>query len=98
MLFSIHISKVEEYHNETWKNAKSVTEYLARIKYSLSNHLFKIETILKNTDPEKPLPTPPAPLQLSHEHNYAKKVYGWSVISTLKDWLTQVLLVLKEEC
>lgn len=92
-LFHFHISKVKQYLEELWGNPASFARH---IKGGLSNHSAQIKTILKNIDPEMPLPTMPPPPQLSHDRDYAKKVYGWGVIVRLKEWLTQVQQVLQE--
>lgn len=100
MLFNFHIGKLEEYQKELWGNPKSVEEHLLHVKFRLAHFLVRVKRTLLNMDPEISLPTTPAPPLLSHNHDYAKKEYGWCVIFTLKDWLTQVLQVLeaKEVC
>lgn len=95
-LFDFHISKVKEYVEELWGMPESVARLLLHIKGRLPHHLDKIKKILININPKTPLPTTPPPPQLSHSHNYIKKVYGSGVIVRLKDWLTQVEQVLEE--
>lgn len=92
-LFDVHILKVKDYQKDTWGNPESVAEPLSHVLGNLFNHLAKIENILMSINS---LPTTPAPPHLSHNDDYAKKVYGWGVIVRLEEWLTQVSLVLAE--
>lgn len=96
-LFHFHIEKVEEYQKKHWGNPQSVEVPLSHVKARLNHFSIRIQATLSNMDPEISLPTLPAPPQLSHRHDYAKKVYGWGVINTLKDWLTNVMQVLQEK-
>ncbi|XP_044052651.1 uncharacterized protein LOC122876407 [Siniperca chuatsi] len=96
ILFYLHISKVEEYQKAHWGNPESVAKPLTDVKTRLDHHLSKIQAILKHIIPEMPLPATPAPPQLSNDHDYRRKKYGWGVIDKLKDWLTKVLQVLEE--
>lgn len=95
MLFNFHIGKLEEYQKKPWGNPQSIEGPLSRVKIRLAYFLDSIKTTLLKMDPEISLPTTPAPPLLSHARDYAKKVYGWCVLSTLKDWLTQVLQVIE---
>lgn len=92
-LFEVHILKVKDYQENTWGNPESVAVPLSHVKGNLVFHLTKIKNILMNNNS---LPTKPTPPHLSHNDDYAKKVYGWGVIVTLEDWLTQVSRVLAE--
>lgn len=56
----------------------------------------KIKIILKNIDQEDPVAPTLGPQDPCGDHIFAIKEYGWSVISRLNEWLTQVLGVLKE--
>lgn len=97
VLFYLHILKVEEYQKGLWGNPQSVGGPLSLVKGRLTHIAARVKTLLTHIDPEIPLPATPAPPQLSHQHDYAKKAYGWGVVVALKDWLTQVLQVLKAE-
>uniref|UniRef100_A0A3Q3J554 Ciliary neurotrophic factor n=1 Tax=Monopterus albus TaxID=43700 RepID=A0A3Q3J554_MONAL len=93
VLFSCHISKVEEYQITVWGNPESIAQPLSNVKNRLHIHLVQIRNILENLYPEIPLPTTPPPPQVTHSYDNEKKIYGWGVIVALKDWLTQVLQV-----
>ncbi|KAG7491084.1 hypothetical protein JOB18_048329 [Solea senegalensis] len=96
LLFNLHIAKVNEYHKEITGNSESLSMRLFIVKERLSMHLAKIQIILGSVCPEIPLPPTPGTLQLHHDHSYAKKEYGLSVIVTLRDWHKQVWQVLEE--
>ncbi|KAM3611429.1 uncharacterized protein V6R79_018425 [Siganus canaliculatus] len=86
--FYLHILKVEEYQKEVWGNPDSVQKPLSLVKGNLENLIATIKNLIGEED--SPLPTPASP-QLSHKHDYQKKVYGWGVIASLKDLITEML-------
>ncbi|XP_008290584.1 uncharacterized protein LOC103365033 [Stegastes partitus] len=96
VLFIRHLSQVEEYQQNLLTNPQPVLEPLRRVKGGLSNLLHRIKNVLKHVDPENTALATPSSPTLSHDDAYAKKEYGWGVLDRLKDWVAEVLLVLKE--
>ncbi|KAK2901761.1 uncharacterized protein [Channa argus] len=96
-LFNLHISRAEEYQ-AIWANNEIVMKNLSMsdLKSRLRHQSNIISHILKKIYPESPsAPTPP-PLQLTHTTDYAKKLYGWNVIVTLRDYQKKVIQVIEE--
>lgn len=97
VLFSLHISKVDEYQRDVWDNPPSVADPLHKVINTHKNFDFNIKRALEAID--APLPATPAPLQPSHESDYDKKEYGLGVIKSLREWLENVPKVLNvDEC
>ncbi|MEQ2185769.1 hypothetical protein GOODEAATRI_021643 [Goodea atripinnis] len=96
-LFQLHLSQVEIYVKELLPDPQPVLDHLSVPKARLV-HIFNIvKYLIKHMDPLMPLPTSTAPLQLSHNYNYAKKVYVWNVIVRLRDWGQEVQLMKEEK-
>lgn len=94
MLVYLHILMVEDIHTDIFTNQPM--ELLSQVKKRLPLHLLSIKPILTGLDPASPLPTSPAPLKLSHNDDFKRKLYGLDVIYTLREWLKEVLLVFQE--
>ena len=91
-LFQLHIKQIENYG----LNTGNVAAELTHIKSRLNGNLAVIKNILNTL--QIPVPPAPAPPKEKPDDVYARKVYGWSVLVALRDWLTEVLGVLKEAC
>ncbi|XP_047448354.1 uncharacterized protein LOC125012438 [Mugil cephalus] len=98
MLFSLHILQVEAYQKDLLADPKPLLDDLSPLKLRLtSNYLLsRVKVIIQHIEGEIPELTTPAPLQLSHNDDYTKKVYGWGVIVRVVEWLKQVSQVLEE--
>lgn len=95
LLFQLHLEEVKNYQNDFFGKPESIVKALSSLKEEVNNHLFRIEKLLK-LYLENTSFTTPAPPQLSHSDDYARKEYGLGVIASLRDWLKQVQLVVKE--
>uniref|UniRef100_A0A672IEF7 Ciliary neurotrophic factor n=1 Tax=Salarias fasciatus TaxID=181472 RepID=A0A672IEF7_SALFA len=91
-LFRWHISNVEIYEKDLLPHPELMVDSLKTV----NSRLEQINYSLQNAEPELAALSTPAPPQLSHDDDhYLKKVYVWGVIYTLRDWVTQVLQLLK---
>lgn len=94
ILFQSHIAKLQEYQRDLWGDQQSLKMLLSKVQFRLTHFCATINKTLFNMDPEFSLPPTAPPPQLSHSHDFAKKVYGRDVINALTDWLNEVLPVL----
>ncbi|CAL8249027.1 unnamed protein product [Merluccius merluccius] len=86
LLFSWHLGVVEEDQTNFWGlRDASLLHKIGTAKSRLSNHSQTIKDLLKAVDPDFTTPTMPATPELNNTHSYTKKLYGWAVLSNLKD-------------
>ncbi|CAL8344734.1 unnamed protein product [Lota lota] len=99
MLFHWHLSVVEEDNNGFWANPDpSLQQNFTTTKSRLLHHFKKIGELLKAVDPDFISPTTPATPDLHIDNGYAKKYYGWGVITNLKVLATNVEQELNSVC
>ncbi|KAG7236502.1 hypothetical protein INR49_000876 [Caranx melampygus] len=96
LLFQLHLERVKEYQVHIFGNPESIVNPLTKLKKGVDNHSHRIKLDLEELYPESTLFASPAPPQFSHNDDHTKKVYGWGVIVSLRNWLKQVQLVVKD--
>ena len=99
MLFHLHLSVVEEDNKDFWGNTDSgLQQAFSTAMLRLSYHYKKIGELLREVDPNFISLTTPAPLDLHIDGGFAKKHYGWGVLSNLTVLANNVRQELKSVC
>lgn len=86
-LFLLHLGVVEVDQSVFWGDPDAdLQKSLQTAKTRLSHHFQTIGELLMAVDPEFTSPTTPATPELPHNSTaFDKKLYGWGVLSNLKD-------------